>query len=90
VNDDSVLTHNSNIDPDKSNNDKVISVDVMTSNDGLKSNAGNAGVEAKAIEDNFNDEDLCNVAEDIERFALFNRLVKPAEVELNVSLFRIK
>ena len=51
---------------------------------------GNAGVEKKAIEDNLNDEDLCNVAEAIERFALFNRLVKPAEVELNVSLFRIK
>ena len=52
--------------------------------------SGNAVVETKTIEENLNDEDLCNIAEDIERYALFNRLVKPAEVELNVNLFRIK
>ena len=52
--------------------------------------SGNAVVETKTIEENLNDEDLCNIAEDIERYALFNRLVKPAEVELNVNLLRIK
>ncbi len=77
--DDSELTHNINIEPVKSNDDKVISNDSIKSNDGLKSNDA---LENKNIEIESESENQLLI--NSERNLIFDRLSKQSEDELKV------